>query len=634
MNLKLLLLRLAWGAGVLAALTLAACSLAEDLTPPPGIELTQAASIPTPAFAAFKPSPILGEFVYSQHCVKCHGATGKGDGEMAPQLAAQRPEPLPDFSNPDILHGESPQKLYLTITAGRIDKFMPPFADTLTTADRWNVIAYLYSLSQPLELATQGEAVFTAQCATCHGASGQGGSAPQNLGAPDFFSAQSEADLAAALKTDAHASVSALSDGDRTSVSVYVRSLAYDLSHPAAAAPTPTISAATPVAATTLDATSVATTTVIAPPTEIAPTAAPVAAGVTVSGTITNGSGSGAIPADLLVNLFVFDDQFQQHNTYTTTVQGGRYEFANLLLLPKQVVFVVVKYAGLSYNTDIATYTGAEANFDLPLQIYDVAHDPSVLRILRWHLIFSVPTAGKVQVTELLIFSNASDKVYIPANASDPALSVALPTGAVNLQFPNAATSDQYQTTGNGFSYSGGIRPGEGSFNVAFSYELPLSGAQKYNWPSRYAVDTVNVLIPTQGLTIAAPDLTGPTTQQMQSVTYLMYAGAQWPADKPLTLTLTSPNAAAPTNSPLLFIGLMLLVVGGVGGVAWWWRTRKPVTAQTPADLEQRRAALIEELAQLDEGFEKGEYDAGDYQRLRAALKAEALSIARQLEER
>ncbi len=633
MNSKLFPHILARGAGLLAVLTLAACSLADDLTPPPGIELTQAASIPTPALAAFKPSPILGEFVFSQHCVQCHGFTGKGDGEMAPQLAAQRPEPLPDLSNPDTFRSQAPQKLYLTITAGRLNKFMPPFFEKLTAEDRWNVIAYLYTLSRPDDLATQGEAVFAAQCTACHGASGQGGSAPQNLGAPEFFSAQSEADLVAALKTDAHASVSGLSEDDRLTVSTYVRSLAYDLSHPGAAAPTPSLSAATPVAATTLVATAVATTTVSAPPTEIAPTATPVAVGVTVSGTILNGSGSGIIPADLPVELFVFD-QFQMHSTYTTTVRDGRYEFSNLPLLPNQVVLVSSIYGGLRYTTDIATYTGAQAAFDLPLQIFDSANDPSVLRILRWHLIFSVPAAGKVEVTELLIFSNSSDSVYVPADPNEPAVSIALPADALNLQFQDAATSDQYQLTDEGFSYSGGIRPGEGSFNVAFSYELPLSGAQKYSWPSRYAVDTVNVLIPTEGLTISAPDLTGPATQQVQGGTYLMYTGAQWAAEKPLALSLTLPNGAAATNSPLLFLGLALLAVGVVGGVAWWWRARKPAATQTPAELERRHAELIEELAQLDEGFEKGEYDAGDYQRLRAELKAEALDIGRQLEER
>src|SRR5438045_5351162 len=108
----------------LLALGLSACSLAGDVTPPPGATSSlglgpaptnlpataQAAVVqPTSATSAFYPAAApaaqAGGQLYLQHCAPCHGNNGAGDGSQATQLPA-RP---PDLSNPAALRGQTPQ---------------------------------------------------------------------------------------------------------------------------------------------------------------------------------------------------------------------------------------------------------------------------------------------------------------------------------------------------------------------------------------------------------------------------------------------------------------------------------------------------------------------------------------------
>src|SRR5712692_7306764 len=140
----------------LAALALAACSLAGDVTPPgSGLTFTPApsgspvlaATQPTPAsnasqfYPAALPAAQEGGLLFIQHCAPCHGDKGAGGGSLATQL----PKPVPDFSNPATLRERTPQQLFGTITQGRQAALMPPFASTLTDAQRWSLVSFLYT---------------------------------------------------------------------------------------------------------------------------------------------------------------------------------------------------------------------------------------------------------------------------------------------------------------------------------------------------------------------------------------------------------------------------------------------------------------------------------------------------------
>ena len=98
------------------------------------------AIVPNPV-AATTESVGAGASLYARECSSCHGLQGRGDG-----TAISRPGLRPvDFTQP-WLANISDGELHWVISQGW--QGMPAFKDRLSTADRWNLVNYLRTLSQ------------------------------------------------------------------------------------------------------------------------------------------------------------------------------------------------------------------------------------------------------------------------------------------------------------------------------------------------------------------------------------------------------------------------------------------------------------------------------------------------------
>ncbi|MGE5463598.1 MAG: c-type cytochrome, partial [Syntrophothermus sp.] len=142
---------------------LAACnfSLAEDVTPPPGY--VPPTPLPTLVLSpAQVPSVEMGKALYAEKCAACHGATGLGDGAQGIQLGVT----VPAFGLPEVARPATPADWFTTVTRGRMDRFMPPFA-SLNDQQRWDVVAYAMSLHISEEQAAKGKQLFEANCKGC-----------------------------------------------------------------------------------------------------------------------------------------------------------------------------------------------------------------------------------------------------------------------------------------------------------------------------------------------------------------------------------------------------------------------------------------------------------------------------------
>jgi mono/diheme cytochrome c family protein len=113
------------------------------------------------SFPSAPPSAQDGAAVYSSNCATCHGADGKGAVEGAR-----------NFNDADYMRAAAPSDFYASITNGKGK--MPAFKDQLSDGDRWNATYYLWHWSVPEATIAQGDAVFQANCVTCHGSDGSG----------------------------------------------------------------------------------------------------------------------------------------------------------------------------------------------------------------------------------------------------------------------------------------------------------------------------------------------------------------------------------------------------------------------------------------------------------------------------
>lgn len=92
-----------------------------------------------------------GQVAYEKmQCAKCHGESGKGDGEAAGELVDEweRPIKAADFTLGIYKGGGSDRDLYRAITVGLAGTPMPAYGDLLTPDERWALIAYVKSLAR------------------------------------------------------------------------------------------------------------------------------------------------------------------------------------------------------------------------------------------------------------------------------------------------------------------------------------------------------------------------------------------------------------------------------------------------------------------------------------------------------
>lgn len=95
-----------------------------------------------------------GARLFATHCTRCHGQNGNGRGELV--LNGQVP-PMPSFLDAAHMRQQTLEDYYAIITNGNLAKLMPPWRDSLSESERWNVAQYVFTLWQnpPAPQATE-----------------------------------------------------------------------------------------------------------------------------------------------------------------------------------------------------------------------------------------------------------------------------------------------------------------------------------------------------------------------------------------------------------------------------------------------------------------------------------------------
>ena len=108
------------------------------VTSVPWVAPARAARVTNPV-AATRASVAAGRGVYQEQCAMCHGARGRGDGDLARNL----PTHPGDFTSA-VVQRQSDGALYWKISEGR--NVMPGMREALTDSTRWSLVNYLRTL--------------------------------------------------------------------------------------------------------------------------------------------------------------------------------------------------------------------------------------------------------------------------------------------------------------------------------------------------------------------------------------------------------------------------------------------------------------------------------------------------------
>ena len=633
----------------LALLFLSACSfsLAEDITPPPGSELP--ATMPTqaeisgPLYPMIPPNPAAGALIYAEKCASCHGDTGRGDGPQANQL----PNPPIPLGDALVARQARPADWYTMVTQGNLERFMPPF-NSLTDRQRWDVVAYAFTLSAPMETVARGQELYAANCAECHGANGRGdgpGAASLQASTTDFtdqeeMAGKSAADLYQAITAGVPptmpAFVDTISEDDRWALAEYLRTLSFTspgentaAASPATQGPFVTQALETPNA-TGIPGSAVPGTGANTP---VAGTPA-VNAGL-ITGQVLNASGAD-LPTDLTIALHGFDEMQQTYSATTTAQPDGTFRFEDVAMPPGRAFIASAEYQDIAYSSDVAVVEDGATDLQLPFAIYESTTDPAVLSVDRLHFLFEYTEPDTLRVVELYIISNLGDRTLVADNEGEPTITFRLPEGATNLQFQDGALGERYVESEGGFGDTAVIRPGFGNHQVVISFDLPYKRRADLIQPIDLTTNAAVVLIPEDGLMVKSEQLEDAGVRDVQGMSYHMYNASRLEPGTSLSIRISGKPGGrgliAGTSTNLL-IGTLAFGLVLIGAGVWLFARNRSLRGEEiepniameslpTGSAAQDAETLLDAILALDDQYQAGELPEEAYRQRRAELKA------------
>lgn len=558
----------------------------------------------TPQGAAYR-----GQRLFAEHCLQCHGAGGQGDGPMA----GQAPVPLADFTAPAFVETRSPQAVFDFISNGNLDNLMPPWKDSLSQDEIWDLTAFVWSLHLSEADLTGGAAAYGENCASCHGAVGEGGSEGPALASADGLNT-TETEWWGLQAAASHPAVAGADAADRTLAATFGRSFSLGFAIQQAAVE-----------------------------------------GAGVLGMQVQNGTTGQALAQASVQLLIFDGQNLVAQRQAQTDAQGLARFEGLPTDPAWAYIATVDYNEIPFESDMLQFEPSQAAVEAPLMVYETGATAADIRIGRAHWVIGLQDGQNLDVGELYAFDNTSDRVYMgEANADGAAivLRFAVPEGATNISFEGGELGLRFQSDGEDYVDTLPLPPG--GRQVLIRYSLPIrDGAAALSHTIPYPIDNLNLLAPDAGMTIAAPDWLKQEPLATQGGNYLNFLQTNLAAGSVPQVRFSGIDAAqfaspdpsaagpqqvidptaAPGVSGLSWLPILLAVVsaGLLGGGAYLLLRRQQAQAATlPALRQQQQQALIQEIADLDDAYETGELVEADYQARRRLLKAQFVSLRRE----
>jgi hypothetical protein len=335
--------------------------------------------------------------------------------------------------------------------------------------------------------------------------------------------------------------------------------------------------------------------------------------------------------AKLDVNLLQMGGSSPMSKTVQTDA-SGQFAFEGLSTDTQAPYFVRMDYRGVDYFSDFLQPASGQTTMPITLTVYETTTVPADWHITRTHLIMDVVT-GTLEVAEFVQADNPGDRVFLAP--------LPLPEGAEQVGFDNPL--DQFRVTRDAegrWLYP--IAPPQAQillgYSLAFTppnYTLALKVSHPIDNVSVLVADVNNVKMSSTQLRLADP-FKAPGGQQ-----YLRLRGSNLTAGTLVNISIsnlpTQPQTAAPaqpSNSTLITSVILGLGVVAVLALIAYPIIRRGSRARTPArpsasraKPQDPRAELIQAIADLDDAHDAGKIADEDYQRQRAALKAELIEL-------
>jgi hypothetical protein len=343
------------------------------------------------------------------------------------------------------------------------------------------------------------------------------------------------------------------------------------------------------------------------------------------------------VPAHSLTLLsFEGEEATELPKRTTQTNARGEFSFDGLGLSPDRTYILTTEYQTAQYSEGPLTFSDDETEKEVDLTVYDTTSAATHIFVDQHHILVE-PVADSLLIQEFMRLLNVGRKTYI-GTFSDSfgvrvTLDVTLPPGASTPKLSGGFSEASFTFHHGGFIDSRPLQPG--SRGLLFTYALPFTARSiEYRTILHYEHHALDLFLASRSIHVSSPDLAQVGIVGGEDARYIRYSGQNLEAGHQVTVSLKK-TAPVSRSSLWLLVGALLaalfitirLVVA---------RTQRGKGAPPRNDRRnsiQRKEALIQAIADLDERYERGDIDSDSYHRERKRFKSGLSQLLRRTEE-
>lgn len=325
-------------------------------------------------------------------------------------------------------------------------------------------------------------------------------------------------------------------------------------------------------------------------------TATPSLARITITGRIVAGTDGLQLPVGAPVTLHVLRAASPElppapiQQIQAPLSAEGTFRFENLAFQPDDLIFASLRHDGAQQASVIVKLEAPLRDFELPITLYARTDDASVVRVVRAQHTFEFPSESIAQVLSAYVLRVQGDKFFMTDQRApnDKLISARfpLPVGAVALAF-DPSLSESLSIGGSAIAPEVLLtRPlfPEQTYEVIFSYQLPLSDSATLDQDYLYHTEQVEIRLPQDAEATLSSDKQSfresLETTQGTGRAYRVYQLEQ-PLQAAERLIFTLSRALPPTPQPrqrvsapedttwFAVLVLSLTLLGVFGGAIW-----------------------------------------------------------------
>ena len=361
---------------------------------------------------------------------------------------------------------------------------------------------------------------------------------------------------------------------------------------------------------------------------------------IAIEGIVVNGTAGAELPPQLPVFLLISDAAGSLVSTrQTSTDLNGRFQFDDVPGTDGGVYALSVDYAGVFYDTSLSSQEVLDA---VKITVYEPTQDGSTVRVTSQILVIGGVNQKEREISaiEFVRITNSGDRTLLPdlTSRGQPSfLRFALPLQADELSVRSNLPGGDVVSIGTGFALTSAVVPGD--HNLEFSFRFPYTGdSVAYRQSLPQGADVYQVLVPQQLTKVEVAPLEPIASIDIGGSIFRAWEGRGFEPGQGTVLELTNlpqPGLAARLQKSITDGTFWKVAIPGAFGVVLallllFGTVKRPRRASFPVDPpsdeinedQAQRDALVQEVASLDEEFQRGSLAEADYHLRREALIA------------